>query len=74
VHLRHGEPTVTFKDALREAGREYLVRVLEQKRGNITKAAMEAGVHRATFHNYLAKYGVSVEKKPVLNSDTQPRE
>ena len=50
---------MTFKDAIRLAGREYLQRVLQEKRGNVTKAAMEAEVSRQGFYKLMRRFGLS---------------
>jgi DNA-binding NtrC family response regulator len=40
--------------------RNYLTRLLERTRGNITRAAREGGVDRAYLHRLLKKHGMSV--------------
>ena len=54
-----GAQGVTFKESQRAAGREYLQRVLAEKRGNVTKAAMEAEVSRAGFYKLMDRYGLA---------------
>ena len=51
---------MTFKESQRAAGREYLQRVLAEKRGNVTKAAIEAEVSRQGFYKLARRYGVIV--------------
>jgi DNA-binding NtrC family response regulator len=51
---------VNLKDTLQAAGRSYLERVLAEKRGNVTKAAMEAEVSRQGFYKLARRYGVIV--------------
>ena len=51
---------MTFKESQRAAGREYLQRVLEEKGGNVTKAALEAEVSRQGFYKLARRYGVIV--------------
>ena len=57
---------MTFKEAQLAAGREYLERVLAEKGGNVTKAAMEAEVSRQGFYKLTRKYGVSLPRRSVL--------
>jgi transcriptional regulator with PAS, ATPase and Fis domain len=40
--------------------RNYLTRLLERTRGNITRAAREGGIDRAYLHRLLKKHGMSV--------------
>ena len=54
---------MTFKEAQLAAGREYLERVLAEKGGNVTKAAMEAEVSRQGFYKLTRKYGVSLPRR-----------
>lgn len=49
---------MTLKEALRIAGKAYLEGVIAQKRGNISKAAMEAGISRPTMYKVMARFGV----------------
>jgi len=63
--LRGGLPTApagTYRAAVERAadagGRDYLVGVLRSAGGNVTRAAVEAGVERETMHRLLKKHGV----------------
>jgi transcriptional regulator of acetoin/glycerol metabolism len=57
---------VTLKEALRDAGRAYLYRVLSEAGGNMAKAAKIAGVHRVTFYRTCEKYGLKVENRKYV--------
>jgi DNA-binding NtrC family response regulator len=56
-----GEP-VTYhtvvERAADRAGREYLVQLLRTHRGNVTRAAADAGVERETLHRLMKRHGV----------------
>ncbi|MSQ03862.1 MAG: sigma-54-dependent Fis family transcriptional regulator [Myxococcales bacterium] len=63
--LRGGAPVApagTYRAAVERAadagGRDYLVQVLRSANGNVTRAAVEAGVERETLHRLLKKHGV----------------
>ncbi|MSP61377.1 MAG: sigma 54-dependent Fis family transcriptional regulator [Myxococcales bacterium] len=43
--------------------REYLVHLLERHRGNISRAAQEAGIDRNYIHRLVKKYGIPVERE-----------
>ena len=55
-------PAGTYRAAVERAaevgGRDYLVHVLRSVGGNVTRAAVEAGVERETLHRLLKKHGV----------------
>lgn len=55
-------PAGTYRAAVERgadaAGRDYLVQVLRSAAGNVTRAAVEAGVERETLHRLLKKHGV----------------
>lgn len=51
---------MTFKESQLAAGRQYLERVLSEKGGNVTKAAMVAEVSRQGFYKLARRYGVIV--------------
>lgn len=58
-----GEVVAThFRDAMMvvrdRASREYLVTLMRQFRGNVTRAARHAGMTRESLHRLLRKYGV----------------
>lgn len=63
--LRGGAPTApagTYRAAVERgadlAGRDYLLQLLRSSSGNVTRAAMEAGVERETLHRLLKKHGI----------------
>lgn len=58
-------PVVTWREAMKAAGRSYLMRLLEETRGDVTAAARIAGVHRATLYNLMARFGVTVDRKAL---------
>jgi transcriptional regulator of acetoin/glycerol metabolism len=58
VHLRDEAAAVTFREHMKEAGRAYLQRVIEEKHGNVSKAALEAGISRTQFYKVMARYGI----------------
>ncbi len=43
--------------------REYLTHLLERHRGNISRAAQEAGIDRNYIHRLVKKYGIPVERE-----------
>ncbi len=55
-------PAGTYRSAVERAadvgGRDYLIAVLRSSGGNVTRAAVEAGVERETLHRLLRKHGV----------------
>lgn len=55
-------PAGTYRAAVERSadagGRDYLVQVLRSAGGNVTRAAVEAGVERETLHRLLKKHGV----------------
>ncbi len=55
-------PAGTYRAAVERgadaSGRDYLVGVLRSASGNVTRAAVEAGVERETLHRLLKKHGV----------------
>lgn len=55
-------PSGTYRAAVERAadagGREYLLHVLRTTGGNVTRAAVEAGVERETLHRILKKHAV----------------
>jgi len=59
-----------FREAMNvardRASREYLVALMRQFRGNVTRAARQAGMTRESLHRLLKKYGVRSEAfKPL---------
>ncbi len=55
-------PTVPYKDAVSEArdrvSREYLVALMREFGGNVTRAAERAGMERESLHRLLRRYGL----------------
>ena len=50
----------TFHAAMRVAEREYFIRVLDRHRGNVSKAAAEAKLHRTSFYQHLRTHHISI--------------
>jgi transcriptional regulator of acetoin/glycerol metabolism len=42
--------------------REYLSQLLDRHRGNISRAAVEAGIDRNYIHRLVKKYGIPVDR------------
>jgi DNA-binding NtrC family response regulator len=42
--------------------KEYLIKQLEQEKGNIRRAAKQAGMHEKNFHEKLKKYNITYQK------------
>lgn len=55
------EPLNPFKEAVEHFKREYVVRLLEFTKGNVSKAAELAGKYRADFHNLVKKHNLKPE-------------
>ena len=55
-------PAGTYRAAVERgadaAGRDYLLALVRTAAGNVTRAAVEAGVERETLHRLLKKHGV----------------
>ena len=51
-----------LKDVVSEAEREYLVKLLENYKGNINETARHAGVNTRTIHRKLKEFGISKEQ------------
>ncbi len=47
---------ILFEDATTEFEKQFILRVMEQHRGNISKAADILGIHRNTLSKRLEKY------------------
>lgn len=54
---------MTYREAMRSAGRVYLFKVLEETRCDVTAAARIAGVHLATLYKLMAKCGLEVDRR-----------
>ncbi len=63
--------TTEFRDAMvavrDRASRDYLVTLMRQFRGNVTRAASKAGMTRESLHRLLKKYGVHSETFKALS-------
>lgn len=55
---------MTYREALREAGRAYLERVLTEARGKVEVAAMLAGMNRTAFYRAAGKHGIKASQRP----------
>lgn len=57
--------SISFKDAVNraseEASREYLRRLMATFSGNVTQAALRAGIQRESLHRLLKRYGLKAE-------------
>lgn len=64
VELDFRDVIIAARDS---ASREYLLALMEQFRGNVTRAAAKAGMTRENLHRLLRKYGVRSEsfKQPA---------
>jgi two-component system response regulator GlrR len=60
------EPITSLKEAKDIFEKDYLIRLLESARGNVSKASKLAGKYRADFYNLLRKYDIKPDnfKKP----------
>lgn len=38
--------------------REYIIAILKKHKGNVTRAALHAGIERGSLHRLMRKYGV----------------
>ena len=54
---------MTFKDAIRLAGREYLQRVLDEARGKVEVAATMAGMTRQALYKVARKHGLDAKQR-----------
>lgn len=57
-----GEPLVTYRDAMQQAGRAYWERTLRAANGNISAASRLAQVNRTNIYRVLRRYGVTVPR------------
>lgn len=55
---------MTLKEALREAGRAYLEKLMSECRGKMEVAAMEAGISRKWLYKVAPKYGIKLATRP----------
>ncbi len=54
--------TMEYKDAKDRFEREYLLRVIEAARGNISEAARLSGISRRHFYEKIEKLGIQIER------------
>jgi DNA-binding NtrC family response regulator len=54
--------TLEYKDAKDRFEREYLLRVIEAARGNISEAARLSGISRRHFYEKIEKLGIQIER------------
>lgn len=47
---------ILFEDAVEEFEKEFITRVIERHRGNISKASIELRIHRNTLSKRVEKY------------------
>jgi two-component system response regulator HydG len=52
-------PSKSRTEALNDAERDYLVSLLEQNQGNVSRAAIQANMSRQGLHKLLKKHGIS---------------
>jgi len=63
-------PTTNMVRALAELEREAIVHALEANQGNKKQTAADLGIDRRTLYNKLATYGISIQRKALLRSET----
>lgn len=51
--LAHG---ILFDEAVREFEKQFILRVVERHRHNLSRAAVELGIHRHTLARRMAEY------------------
>jgi two-component system response regulator GlrR len=56
--LAAADTPVTYKEAKALWEKEYLVRLLRKHRGNVSRAAEEAGRYRADFYNLIKNHSL----------------
>lgn len=53
---------LSYKEALavssKRFARDYITAILKEHGGNVTKAALHAGINRESLHRLMRKYGV----------------
>ncbi|MFM8393893.1 MAG: helix-turn-helix domain-containing protein [Acidobacteriota bacterium] len=55
---------ILFEEALREFEKQFILRVLDRHQHNLSKAAVELGIHRNTLSRRIAQYE-KVDRPPV---------
>jgi Fis family transcriptional regulator, factor for inversion stimulation protein len=53
---------ITFEDGRREFERRFIIRVLEETDGHLSKAALQLGLHRNTLTRKLAELDITPRK------------
>ena len=53
---------ITFEDGRREFERRFIIRVLEETDGHLSKAALQLGLHRNTLTRKLAELDITPKK------------
>ena len=53
---------ITFEDGRREFERRFIIRVLEETDGHLSKAALHLGLHRNTLTRKLAELDITPRK------------
>ena len=53
---------ITFEDGRREFERRFIIRVLEETDGHLSKAALQLGLHRNTLTRKLAELDITQKK------------
>ena len=54
---------MTYRDAINQAGREYLQEVLQQTGGNVKAAAVITGVSRWNLYQIPERHGVPIARR-----------
>ena len=60
---------IMFEDAVAEFEKQFILRVMERHRGNISKASAELRIHRNTLSKRIEKY----REQPLSARTTRPR-
>ena len=63
------EAGILFEDAVAEFEKQFILRVMEQHRGNICKASAELRIHRNTLSKRIEKY----REPPLSARNDRPR-
>jgi len=58
----------TLPEHLRDTERDYLIVLLAQCKGNVTKASEVAGIHRSTLYDLLGKHDLTRENMPPVHT------
>jgi len=60
---------IMFEDAVAEFEKQFILRVMERHRGNISKASAELRIHRNTLSKRIEKY----REQPLSARTARPR-